>query len=310
VTAPRFDRVAAVVQRLAVLTTAGVSPVSAWHHLAEADADAANGSGVPVSPVVQIASGLASAHDLPHRIAAAARDGPEAERSAWGSLAAIWGIATQSGAALGPALERSADVLRSLAQSARDVEVALAGPLATSRIVLALPAVGVLLGILLGFDVIGAFASLPGVVCLAAGGILIVVAVRWNRRLLRWARDLDATPGLGFDLLAIALSGGTSVERAQEVVASACAEAGIDPPADDVRAVLAFAVSAGVPVVGLLRAESDERRREARAAAAGRAARLETRLLLPLGLCVLPAFVLLGVGPIALAILSSTVVQL
>ena len=32
-------------------------------------------------------------------------------------------------------------------------------------------------------------------------------------------------------------------------------------------------------------------------------------MLLPLGLCVLPAFVLLGVVPIALAIVSSTVIE-
>ena len=74
-------------------------------------------------------------------------------------------------------------------------------------------------------------------------------------------------------------------------------------------AVLAFARDAGVPAVVLLRSEADGRRRTARALAATRAAELETRLLLPLGLCVLPAFVLLGVVPIALAIVSSTVLD-
>jgi tight adherence protein B len=70
--------------------------------------------------------------------------------------------------------------------------------------------------------------------------------------------------------------------------------------------VLGFARDAGVPVSVLLRSESDRRRRTARSLAARRAAELETRLLLPLGLCVLPAFVLVGVAPIALAIVSST----
>ena len=297
---PRFERVATTVQRLAVLTAAGIAPVSAWRHV--------GAGGDPTAE--RIVEGLTSAHDLPHRIAEAARDGPADERSAWSSLAAVWAIAAEAGAALGPALDRSADVLRSLAQSARDVEVALAGPAATSRIVLALPAIGVLLGVLLGFDMIGAFASLPGAICLGCGGVLIGVAVRWNRNLLRWARDLDATPGLAFELLAIALSGGASVERASAVVEAACGETGLPSPGDDVRDVLAFAVEAGVPVVTLLRAEADAVRREARAIAASRAARLETRLLLPLGLCVLPAFVLLGVAPIALAILSSTASEL
>jgi tight adherence protein B len=295
----RFDRVAMLVQRLAVLTAAGIPPLSAWRHLASEEVD---GDGV----VARIGRDTETAHDLPAQIAAAARDGPPDERSAWAALAAVWAIATNAGAALAPTLERSAGVLRSLAQSARDVEVALAGPVATSRVVLALPVVGVVLGALLGFDLAGAFASPAGLVCLAGGAVLIGVAVRWNRRLLRWAREVDATPGLAFELFAVALAGGTSVERASTLVAAACAEVGIVPSDDGVDAVLAFATSAGVPVVALMRAESDEARRRAAAAAAQRAARLETRLLLPLGLCVLPAFVLLGVAPIALAILSST----
>jgi tight adherence protein B len=301
---PRFEKVAVLVQRLAVLTAAGISPLSAWRHVA---ASRMPGTAALVD---RLLDGVTSAYDLPERITEAARDGPDAERSAWMSLAAVWSIATEAGASLAPALERSAEVLRALAQSARDVEVALAGPVATSRIVLALPAVGVLMGMLLGFDLMGTFASLPGLVCLVAGGILIGAAVRWNRRLLRWARDLDATPGIAFELLAIALSGGASIERASGVVDAACTRTGLAPPGDDVHAVLAFAGEAGVPVVTLLRAEADEARREARAAAAGRAARLETRLLLPLGLCVLPAFVLLGVVPIFLAILSSTAAKL
>lgn len=294
---PRFDRVAAVVQRLAVLTAAGIPPLSAWRHVA---------SGIEDERVLAIVEGLSSAHDLPARLSRAAHAGPVAERSAWRALAAVWIIATETGAALAPTLDRSAEVLRSLAQSAREVEVALAGPVATSRVVLALPAVGVLLGVLLGFDVWGAFTSIPGLICLAFGGILIVVAVRWNRRLLQWAREIDATPGLSFELLAVALSGGSSIDGASRVAADACAQAGVDPPGDEVRAVVDFARDAGVPLVALLRAEADEVRRRSRAAAAQRAAQLESRLLLPLGLCILPAFVLLGVVPIALAILSST----
>lgn len=297
--APGFDRVAAVVQRLAVLTSAGIPAVSAWRHAGAAgDADPA---------AAQVAREPVSSADLPERIAAIASTCPPAERTAWSSLAAIWAVATEAGAALAPALERSAEVLRALAQASREVETAVAGPVATSRVVLALPLVGVGLGVLLGFDLLAALASGAGVACVTVGGILIAVAVRWNRRLLRWAREHDATPGIAFELYAIALSGGMSVTRATELVDAVSRTAGLPAP-DGVAPVLDFAASAGVPVVALLRSEADERRRVSRAAAAARAARLETRMLVPLGLCVLPAFVLIGVMPIALAILSSTVV--
>ncbi|MEO5919532.1 MAG: hypothetical protein ABIQ01_00170 [Pseudolysinimonas sp.] len=297
--APEFEPVSTLVERLAVLTGAGIAPLSAWRYAAA--------EGAPAE-AQRVVAGLDSAHGLPERLAEVALSVGASERSAWAALAATWWIATEAGAALSATLTRSAEVLRGLAQGAREVEVALAGPTATSRVVLALPAVGLVLGGVLGFDVIGTLATGPGAICLAAGGILIAVAVRWNRRLVRNARDLDATPGLSFDLFAVALAGGASIDRARELVATACAETGLDPPGETVDAVLAFASSAGVPAVVLLRSEADGRRRAARADAAERAARLETRMLLPLGVCVLPAFVLLGVVPIALAIVSSTVV--
>lgn len=294
-----FASVATLVERLAVLTGAGIAPLSAWRHAAA--------EGAPAD-AQRVVAGLDSAHELPDRLAAVALTVTGGERSAWAALAATWWIATEAGAALSATLTRSAEVLHALAQGAREVEVALAGPTATSRVVLALPAVGLALGLLLGFDVIGALATIPGVVCLIAGGILIAGGVRWNRRLIRAARDVDAAPGLAFELFAVALAGGASIDRARQLVGTACAESGLDAPDESVDAVLAFARAAGVPAVVLLRSEADGRRRAARAAAAARAAELETRMLLPLGLCVLPAFVLLGVVPIALAIISSTVI--
>jgi tight adherence protein B len=291
-----FGPVAELVERLAVLTGAGIAPLPAWRYAAVERAPAA----------AKLIARAESAHELPERLAEVAVAADPSERSAWAALAATWRIATEAGAALSTTLARSAEVLRGLAQGAREVDVALAGPVATSRVVLALPGVGLALGVLLGFDVAGALITVPGAICMAAGGILILVSVRWNRRLIRAARDLDATPGLVFELLAVALAGGASIDRARRLVADACAETGLEPPGDEVDAVLAFARTAGVPASVLLRSEAEERRRAARSLAAARAAELETRLLLPLGLCVLPAFVLVGVAPIALAVLSST----
>ncbi|MAT17153.1 MAG: pilus assembly protein TadB, partial [Leifsonia sp.] len=56
----------------------------------------------------------------------------------------------------------------------------------------------------------------------------------------------------------------------------------------------------------LARSAAVAERRRARAADGRRAAEFATRLVLPLGLCILPAFVLLGVVPIGIAIVSST----
>jgi tight adherence protein B len=289
-----IEAVARLVQRLAVLTEAGIPAASAWRHAA---------GGTDASSVVD---GLESPQDLPDRIAAAARAAPASSRSAWQVLAAVWAVSTEAGAALAPSLTRTAEVLRDLAQSQREVETALAGPVATSRIVLALPAFGALLGLLLGFDILAVFTTVPGLGCLVGGGLLIALGMRWNGRLIRWARTEDAGAGVGLELTAVAVSGGASVARASRMVAAACSRAGLRPPGDEVHEVLQFSASAGVPVTVLLRAEADECRRRARAEAASRAAQLESRMLVPLGCCILPAFVLVGVAPTALAILAAT----
>ena len=103
------------------------------------------------------------------------------------------------------------------------------------------------------------------------------------------------------------MSGGASAERAAALVDEALVRGGIEPLGADASELLAFSAAAGVPAAALLRAQAVERRRTAAADAQRRAVLLGTKLLLPLGLCVLPAFVLLGVIPVVVALVSTTV---
>jgi tight adherence protein B len=287
---------AAAVMRLAVLLEAGLSPLAAWRHLAESDSVAAR------------VAEAESADRLPAAILAATSDAATA--SDWACVAAAWRVATDAGAPLAATLARLGEVLVATDDARREVAIALAGPLATSRVVLALPVLGLLGGALLGVDTLGVLATTPpGWFCLVAGGGLLLVARRWMRRLVARAREADPTPGLGCELVAVAVSGGAPASAALDRVAEALAEAGL--PADDsAAAAIAFAQRAGVPVAGLLRAEARESRRNAQAAVRMRIAALGTRLLLPLGLCVLPAFVALGVAPLLLAMIGSTLAVL
>lgn len=70
--------------------------------------------------------------------------------------------------------------------------------------------------------------------------------------------------------------------------------AGLGPVADALRA----AWEDGVPPGAALRAAAGTLRRERHARALEAAARLGVRLVLPLGLCYLPAFVLVGLVPV------------
>ena len=71
------------------------------------------------------------------------------------------------------------------------------------------------------------------------------------------------------------------------------------------RDTLAFAALTGAPSAALLYAQAARLRRERNRAAEQRAAALGVKLVVPLGLCSLPAFVCLGVVPVLLGLLPS-----
>ena len=355
---PPIEEVAAVTQRLAVLLSAGVSPVSAWGYLVPSDpsvpsvpSDSSDPSGSSVLSDLSDLSGSSMPPNLPSAqspggggarlgprpgalsdksttriIRAAALAGGRGDNiadavatearalggqvgDAWLGLAAAWDVATQAGAPLASCLRELAASFRELGQLHRDLAVALAGPSATARMVMALPVVGILFGGLMGFNTLQTlFLTVPGAICLAAGAALMLAGSRWNRRLVRSAQVRDATPGLELDLTAIGMAGGGSVDRARALVRSTSKRFGLSRSDSEgpITRVLDLSGRAGVPAAELLRSEADQLRRDARSEGQRKAATLAVTLMIPLGVCVLPAFMLVGVVPLLLTVLSST----
>lgn len=306
---PDGSAAAETVLRLAVMLQAGIAPAPAWKHLA------ASGDAAALRVTALVADGM----PLARAIAVGGGAG-------WRDAAVAWHVATTVGAPLAESLRGLAAALRDAGEAADDVRVALAEPAGTARLMSWLPVVGLALGAVLGFDTFGTLLGHPaGIACLVAGGALIVVAQRWTARLVRRARADSGVPGLHAELIAIALSGGASIDRATAVVRDAHAIAAADlsnedAPANhgsangahdeegahiDVEAALSLSRSAGVPAVELLRASAAHARHRARVEGRLRAARLSSRLLIPLGVCILPAFLLLGVAPMLLSVIST-----
>jgi len=326
---PAID-VAASVHRLAVLLEAGLAPARAWEQLAHAgDRDAAavvarmhgiRGDGVASADGVGGVGGAATRPDLPDAIAA--RGG------VWTQVGQAWRVAATVGAPLAASLRDIADALRDAEQSRDDVRVALAEPAATARLVAWLPLVAVGLVAALGFDIVAAVTQPLGLAALAGGLVLMALARRWTARLVARAQPDDAIPGLACDVMAIALSGGLSIDRSRAAVAAAGTDGGrardvdagtgigvaggatADAADADVEAALALSAASGAPAVELLRAAAAEARRRARTEGRTRAARLSSSLLLPLGVCTLPSFLLLGVVPMMLSVLAATPLML
>lgn len=275
------------VQTLAVLLQAGSAPLTAWRHLA------GTGDVHAASVVARVERGAPLAAAI------------EAEGGAWADLAAAWEIATTVGAPLAEVLRMISETLRDAASAADDVRIALAEPAGTARLLLMMPFAGLLLGFALGFDTVGVIVGNPvGAACVVLGLLLMLAARMWTKRLLERAKPAPGTPGMQAELVAVALAGGASVERALRLVAESPASR--HGGRERIDTVLELSRTAGVPAAELLRASAAQERHTARIDGRLRASDLSTRLLIPLGVCTLPAFMLLGVAPLLLSVLAST----
>ncbi len=290
------DELPRTVHRLAVLLGAGLTPGSAWRHAAEEAPAASHVRATAAHPAV--------VYDVPAAMASVTEPS-----TAWRALTCAWRVASIVGAPLSGVLRSFADALRDRRAAQREIAVALAAPRATARLVLWLPAAGIVLALIIGVDVVATVVNPIGLASLAAGLALIVAGRRWTGRLLAEAAPPPPTAGLGHELLAVAAAGARPPEAALALVIAEL-EAADCAPSEAERAELAGLVQlsrrAGAPLGDLARAEALEARVAARDAARRTAERLSVRLMLPLGVCILPAFLLIGVVPILLGIISST----
>lgn len=130
------------------------------------------------------------------------------------------------------------------------------------------------------------------------------------------AAMLDAGSGIGRSLELVAASASPDYSRALQPVVSALA-IGADwetawrssevrfPEILELQDALGFAALTGAPSSAILYAQAARLRRERFRAAEKRAASLGVKLVIPLGLCSLPAFICLGVVPVLLALVPS-----
>jgi tight adherence protein B len=299
----RSDRVAVArcLDRVGALLAAGLPANRAWALALEAHSPDARDSATA------IAAGESAA-------AVISELAPGPASAAWDEIARVWTIAEQTGAPSLPVVQALAASSRDAAAVARSIDVALAGPRASARIVLALPALGLLLGALTGTDALGVVVGHPvGWASTAIAIGLVVCAHRWMRALVRRATPVGRSPGVLLDAWAVALSGGGSWTRAQEVVDASFPASEWAPGTPDaleralIEETLDLARRAGVPAAGLLRSAAADRRSDAAAERLEAVERLAVQLLVPLGVCILPAFVLVGVVPVVLAVFSSTI---
>lgn len=283
--------------RAAALLRGGVPAARVWRVLGDE----------PGAPQQLVLVAKRVSEGCENSVALAANVEPE-----WRVMAAAWSLAQQSGAPVALMLERIADALISLERVRERRSVLLAGPKATIRLVGALPIVALLMGALLGFDPLAVLLSPAGAVLAAVGGVLLFFGVYWAKALTERLASAEWVSGLECELCWIALSGGASQQVALRRVVDAVDYFGVEwvkfssmSSKGSVHGVLRVAAQHGTPAGQMLLSEANAARVRTLTELEREAERLAVRVLLPIGVCVLPSFIVLGVLPVLFAVMGS-----
>ena len=196
------------------------------------------------------------------------------------------------GGPLAPALLRFSKVLRKREELLQEIQIAATGPKASARLVMNLPILVVIGGAISGIPVFHIFAtSWLAMVSLASGLLLYWLGNRWTNRILNRAEPETGDPGFNLELLGIAVGAGLPLS-------SACQEFGV------AQSEVQF-LGRELPTMELLAERADELRLEAHNVSRKQIQKASVAILWPLGITVLPAFVLVAIVPLALAMATS-----
>lgn len=250
-------------------------------------------------------------------------------------------MSESAGAPLATSLERAAEHAEERIDALLGRQSALAAPRATGRILSWLPLLGLGLGVLMGSDPVGVLTgSILGVLTGLFGLGLAFAGRRWTAALVHRAEVESAASNgaeqtsnmppvdtaLVLELLAAQLRAGLAPLAALGTLAEALNSRALHTVCQrlqmgsswgsawsgsaagtfgELRDALAPAYTGGAPSTALLLSLADAHRLSERRAAERAAGKLSVALVVPLGLCSLPAFICLGIVPILISLLPT-----
>ena len=250
-------------------------------------------------------------------------------------------MSESAGAPLATSMERAAEHAEERIDALLGRQSALAAPRATGRILSWLPLLGLGLGVLMGSDPVGVLTgSVLGALTGLLGLGLAFAGRRWTAALVHRAEVESAASNgaeqtsnmppvdtaLVLELLAAQLRAGLAPLAALGTLAEALNSRPLHTVCQrlqmgsgwgsawsgsaagtfgELRDALAPAYTGGAPSTALLLSLADAHRLSERRAAERAAGKLSVALVVPLGLCSLPAFICLGIMPILISLLPT-----
>lgn len=291
-------QMASLAARLAVFFQAGLSPTRAWQELALDEQLAGSSRHL----AQEIARHLEQGGRHAESVRWACESGAEPERV----FSAVLSVADESGTPLYRALWALADALRDRVSVEAEIRSIVQAPRQTTLLLLALPPLSLVVAGTLGVNALGFLTgSTFGWLLLGLAVLLYTAAIVWMGRLVTQLMPDSGYLSPARDLLAVASQGGALPEVAAARVNRVLIEHGLaQSDSADIQSLTALSRRVGIPISTLSVAEATWARHQARAEAAEAAQSLSVRILLPLGLFILPAFVAVGVVPVIFTLLE------
>lgn len=209
-----------------------------------------------------------------------------------------------SGGPPAAAMERVRRVIHTNQEQLRRVELANASPRATVRLVLWLPIAALIFGQLSGLDSLMVLFRTPiALSSVLIGGLLLALGSVWSGKLLRKARVVKFDEAVFLDGVAIALSAGLPTEHAIGLAEKHFEFTISESLQAELGELVEVSKSTGAALQKLLIEKADSIREEANHKKSIDLEKLSVRLMIPLGVSVLPAFALIAVVPLAMSFL-------
>lgn len=191
------------------------------------------------------------------------------------------------------------DVLR------REVRIAATSARTSAQILVWLPAATSVISALIGLETLGFLLSTPtGWACLVTGASSTALGWWWMGRLVTSIPLPPLETGIVADLVAEILSVSSLSSETTDHLAACAAKWNMTNEWNAVVTRRESSRETGVPIAGLLRNLAIDRRQDVRLGVREQIEALPARLLIPLGVCLFPAFVVLTVIP-AVATMAS-----
>ncbi len=219
-------------------------------------------------------------------------------------------VSLDSGSAVASELDFVSELFAARERNLQRIEIAHASPKSTARLMLLLPLLILGMAEFLGWGVLGSLTQRPIItVSIFLGLALLLISKVITSSLLKRAKPAESF--VGFYLLGVALqiSGGTNLYLAQSRAKEIYTETfdGLPPQEELVvmEQVADLVEQKGARAIELLRKQAKLMQEQAQQATELKIEKLGVKLMVPLGLGVLPAFVFLAIVPLMVTTLGA-----